>query len=56
MKAKRQFYNLIFSVFEKVFSVLYLRVKICFHLFFTFVETIVFAFAREIPFSVTDII
>ena len=30
MKAKRQFYSLIFSVFRKVFSVLYFKVKICF--------------------------
>ena len=27
MKAKRQFYNLIFSVFGKVFSVLYLSAR-----------------------------
>ena len=36
MKAKRQFYNLILSVFGKVFSVLYLRVKIIFFICFHF--------------------
>ena len=36
MKAERQFYSLIFSVFRKVFSVLFLKVKICFSPVFFF--------------------
>ena len=50
MKAKRQFYCLIFSVFRNVFSVLFLKVKICFSSDFPFVDSIFFAFAREVPF------